>query len=158
MSQTQRKSRTRSHAGGVAIAQRIAAVAACAAFSMLSAGAIAQPSVVVAAAPMGYLNGGIGEEQAELMRSLSAQFPIRFTFSRHNPEHNTDEFVADVRLRVLDDAGRTVLDLTGQGPIFLLRLPAGSYSVEAEHAGEVKTRRFRIAGDRHQEIAFSWAG
>ena len=107
---------------------------------------------------MGYLNGGVGEEQADLMRDMSSHFPVRFTFSRHNGTHNTDEFVADVRLRVVDSAGRTVLNLTGQGPIFLLRLPEGSYSVEAEHNGEVKTRRFQVVGGRHQDIAFSWAG
>ena len=57
-----------------------------------------------------------------------------------------------------DSAGQTVVDLASQGPIFLLRLPEGAYSVEAEHNGEVKTRRFEVVSGRHQEIAFSWAG
>ncbi len=105
---------------------------------------------------MGYLNGGIGKEQADLMRDMSPQFPVRMTFSRHNASQNTDEFVADVRLRVIDSAGRSVVDLTGQGPIFLLRVPQGSYAVEAEHDGDVKTRRFDVAPGRHQDLAFSW--
>lgn len=107
---------------------------------------------------MGYLNGGFGEEQADLMRDMSSQFPVRLTFSRHNGTHNTDEFVADVRLRVADSAGRTVLDLAGQGPIFLLRLPEGTYTLEAERNGDVKTRRFDVVAGRHQAIALSWAG
>ena len=107
--------------------------------------------------PMGYLNGGIGEEQADLMRDMSSQFPVRFTFSRHNGTHNTDEFLADVRIRIVDSAGQTLLNLAQQGPIFLLRLPEGTYAVEAEHNGEVKSRRFQVVADRHQEIAFSWA-
>ena len=105
-----------------------------------------------------YLNGGVGQEQADLMRQMSDRFPLRFTFTQHNGTYNTDEFIAGVRLRVTDAAGRTVLDLADQGPIFLLRLPDGTYTVEAEHDGEVKTRRFRIAGDRHQDIGFSWTG
>jgi hypothetical protein len=105
---------------------------------------------------MGYLNGGIGKEQADLMRDMSPQFPVRMTFSRHNASLNTDEFVADVRLRVVDGAGRTLDDLPGQGPIFLLRVPQGAYAVEAEHDGEVKTRRFDVVAGRHQELAFSW--
>jgi hypothetical protein len=124
-------------------------------------GAFAQaPAVTAIPAPgqMGYINGGVGEEQADLMRDMSAQFPVRFTFSRHNGTHNTDEFLADVRVRVVDSAGQTVLDLAQQGPIFLLRVPEGSYSVEAEHNGEVKSRRFQVLSGRHQEIAFSWAG
>ena len=105
-----------------------------------------------------YLNGGVGQEQADLMRQMSDRFPVRLTFTQHNGTYDTDEFIAGVRLRVTDAAGRTVLDLADQGPIFLLRLPDGTYTVEAEHEGDVKTRRFRIAGDRHQDIGFSWAG
>ncbi len=120
--------------------------------------ALAAPTAIPAPGQMGYINGGVGEEQADLMRDMSAQFPVRFTFSRHNGTHNTDEFLADVRLRVVDSAGQTVLNLAQQGPIFLLRLPEGSYSVEAEHNGEVKSRRFQVLSGRHQEIAFSWAG
>ncbi|HEX6138135.1 MAG TPA: hypothetical protein VF059_10770 [Casimicrobiaceae bacterium] len=105
---------------------------------------------------MGYLNGGVGEEQAELMRDMSSQFPIRMTFSQHDGTLGTDEFVADVRLRVTDHTGRTVLNLAGQGPIFLLRLPAGSYSVEAAHHGDVKARRFEVVPGRHENLAFSW--
>ena len=129
--------------------------------ALIEGGALAQTPatpVVPAAGQMGYLNGGIGEEQADLMRDMSSQFPVRFTFSRHNGTHNTDEFVADVRLRVVDSAGQTVLNLAQQGPIFLLRLPEGAYTVEAEHNGELKSRRFQVVSGRHQEIAFSWAG
>ena len=107
---------------------------------------------------MGYLNGGFGEEQADLMRDMTSQFPVRFTFSRHNGTHGTDEFVADVHLRIVDAGGRTLLDLPQQGPIFLLRLPDGAYSIEAEYNGEVKTRKFDIVAGRHQAIALSWAG
>jgi hypothetical protein len=129
--------------------------------ALIEGGALAQTPVtpaVPAAGQMGYLNGGIGEEQADLMRDMSSQFPVRFTFSRHNGTHNTNEFVADVRLRVMDSAGHTVLNLAQQGPIFLLRLPEGAYTVEAEHNGELKSRRFQVVSGRHQEIAFSWAG
>lgn len=104
---------------------------------------------------MGYLNGGIGVEQADLMRDMSSQFPVRMTFSQHNG--GQDEFVADVHLRVIDSRGRTVLDLPAQGPIFLLRLPQGSYAVEAEYQGEVKTRRFEVVAGRHDDLVFSWS-
>jgi hypothetical protein len=128
---------------------------------LFTGSALAEPppgSGISRQAQMGYLNGGFGEEQADLMRSMTSQFPVRMTFSRHNGTRGTDEFVADVKLRVTDSAGQTVVDLASQGPIFLLRLPEGAYSVEAEHNGEVKTRRFEIVSGRHHEIAFSWAG
>jgi hypothetical protein len=127
--------------------------------AMIAGGALAQaPAVntIPRQGQMGYLNGGIGKEQADLMRDMSPQFPVRMTFSRHNAYQNTDEFVADVHLRIMDEAGRTVVDLPAQGPIFLLRVPQGAYAVEAEHDGDVKTRRFDVVPGRHQELAFSW--
>jgi len=101
-----------------------------------------------------YLNGGIGTEQADRMRAMSADFPVRMTFAERN--QGVDEFVADVHLRVSDTAGRTMLDLPAQGPIFLLQLPPGAYTVEAEHQGEVKTRRFDVAAGRHDRLGFEW--
>jgi len=128
-------------------------------FVALIASATAQTTTAIPRqGEMGYLNGGFGKEQADLMRDMASQFPVRMTFSQHNGTQNTDEFIADVRLTVTDSAGRTVVNLASQGPIFLLRLPEGSYSVEAEHRGEVKTRRFDVVMGRHQELAFSWSG
>ena len=71
-----------------------------------------------------YLNGGIGTEQADRMRAMSADFPVQMTFAERN--QGSDEFVADVHLRVTDESGRTVIDLPSQGPIFLLQVPPGS--------------------------------
>jgi hypothetical protein len=118
-------------------------------------GALAQTNALPRQGQMGYLNGGIGEEQADLMRDMSPQFPVRMTFSEH--DEGRDEFVADVHLRILDSGGRSVLDLPSQGPIFLLRLPPGSYTVEADHQGEVKTRRFDVVDGRHDNLVFSWS-
>jgi len=140
-------------------AQRVGRLASSLIFAATLSTAHAQPANgMPRQGQIGYLNGGFGEEQADLMRDMSSQFPVRFTFSRHNGTHNTNEFVADVRLRVVDSAGQTVLNLAQQGPIFLLRLPEGAYTVEAEHNGELKSRRFQVVSGRHQEIAFSWAG
>ena len=128
-------------------------------FACSIAGAVAQPPVARAPGDtISYINGGFGQEEAARMREISAEFPIRLTFTRHNGTQNTDEFVADVNVRVRDSTGQTVVAVAGQGPIFLLRVPDGTYRVEAERDGEVKTRRIDVVGGRHQEIAFSWAG
>ena len=123
----------------------------------MAGGSIAQTSAanaIPAQGEAGYLNGGIGKDQADLMRDMSSKFPVRMTFSEHT--QGQDDFVADVHLRVTDNHGRMVLELPSQGPIFLLRLPPGSYTVEAEHQGDVKTRRFDVAAGRHESLAFSW--
>ena len=101
-----------------------------------------------------YLNGGIGSEEADRMRQMSAEYPVQMTFAERN--QGADEFVADVHLRVVDGRGVTLVDLPDQGPIFLLQVPPGDYTVEAEHQGRVKTRRFDVAPGRHDRLGFEW--
>ena len=101
-----------------------------------------------------YLNGGIGTEEADRMRAMSADFPVQMTFAERN--QGSDEFVADVHLRVIDSSGRAVVDLPSQGPIFLLQVPPGSYTVEAEHDGQVKTQHFDVAAGHHDRLGFEW--
>ena len=122
--------------------------------TMTSARALASETGPMQNGEVDYLNGGIGTEQADRMRAMSADYPVQMTFAERN--QGVDEFVADVHLRVSDTAGRTMLDLPAQGPIFLLQLPPGAYTVEAEHQGEVKTRRFEIAAGRHDRLGFEW--
>ena len=85
------------------LATRLSTAVAIGAFTALSllpvSPADAQRIMSTPSGEIRYMNGGFGEEQADLMRQMSSEFPVRFTFSRHNAEHNTDEFVADVRLR-----------------------------------------------------------
>src|SRR5690349_12407326 len=83
-----------------------------------------------------FLNGGIGTEEADRMRQMSAEYPVQMTFAERN--HGQDEFVADVHLRIIDGRGVTLVDLPNQGPIFLLQVPPGNYTVEAERQGDVK--------------------
>ena len=122
--------------------------------TMTSARALASETGPMQNGEVDYLNGGIGTGQADRMRAMSADYPVQMTFAERN--QGVDEFVADVHLRVRDTAGRTMLDLPAQGPIFLLQLPPGAYTVEAEHQGEVKTRRFEIAAGRHDRLGFEW--
>jgi len=85
---------------------------------------------------------------------MSAEYPVQMTFAERN--QGADEFVADVHLRVVDGRGVTLVDLPDQGPIFLLQVPPGDYTVEAEHQGQVKTRRFDVAPGRHDRLGFEW--
>ena len=117
--------------------------------------ALAQsPPDALGASGVDYLNGGIGTEQADRMRQMSAEFPVRMTFAKRN--QGMDEFVADVHLRVTDARGRTLVDLPDQGPIFLLQVPPGRYTVEAERQGDVKTRHLDVAENGHDRLGFEW--
>jgi hypothetical protein len=131
-----------------------------AALALLFAATLGAPALAQTYAPSArypgtdYLNGGIGTEEADRMRAMSADFPVQMTFAERN--QGSDEFVADVHLLVTDSSGRAVVDLPSQGPIFLLQVPPGSYTVEAEHDGQVKTQHFDVAAGRHDRLGFEW--
>ena len=118
-------------------------------------GALAQPAPAsLRAYGIDYLNGGVGTVEADRMRQVSTEYPVQMRFAERN--QGADEFVADVRLRVIDEHGRTLVDLPNQGPIFLLQVPPGAYTVEAEHQSEVKTQRFDVTPGHHDRLGFEW--
>lgn len=104
---------------------------------------------------IGFLNGGVGKEEADALRAQAAGFPLELVFVRKVDDR--EEFLADVHLVVTDGVGRVVFDRAAQGPIFLARLPDGPYTITADYRGATQTRRIAIGGGRHEKIALAWS-
>ena len=102
-----------------------------------------------------YVNGGIGQTEADAIRRMAPKWPLQMTFSERH--QGRDEFVAGVKLRVTGKDGRTVVDVHDGGPMLLLKLPDGHYTVKAEYDGHVKTQRVDIAAGHHDSIGFLWS-
>ena len=100
------------------------------------------------------VNGGIGKEEAALMRAQASAYPLHLVFVRR--ADGAQEFVADVHLQIVDARGRTVVSGSA-GPIFLARLPNGHYTVTAEYRGQTHTRRIAVDGGKHQKVAIVWS-
>src|SRR5205823_5169791 len=96
-------------------------------------------------AHISYVNGGIGQEEVEALQDEARMYPLELMFSRRGDGERA-EFVADVHLRILDTAGRVIVDRASQGPIFLAHLPDGQYIVNAEYQGRTQTRRVAVSG------------
>ena len=113
-------------------------------------------SAIESRGDVSYMNGGIGKEEADEMRAQAPRFPVELQFVRIN--NGNEEFVVDVAIRIADRAGRVVLDLPGQGPMFLVNLPDGEYTIDLENDGEVKTRHVLVShNSRPQKLAFVWS-
>jgi hypothetical protein len=102
-----------------------------------------------------FVNGGIGKEEADALRAEAADYPLELVFTRH--ADNRDEFIAEVHLTIRDRDGQVIVDQAQQGPIFLARLPDGTYTVTAEYRGETQTRRVAVADGRHAKLALVWS-
>jgi hypothetical protein len=102
-----------------------------------------------------FVNGGIGKEEADALRAEAADYPLELVFTRH--ADNRDEFIAEVHLTIRDRDGQVIVEQARQGPIFLARLPDGTYTVTAEYRGETQTRRVAVADGRHAKLALVWS-
>lgn len=97
-----------------------------------------------------YVNGGIGEASQRAMRRDAPNWPLRMTFS----ESATNDYVADVKLEVQNDAGKDILTLDDVGPITYIRLRPGAYRISAEHHGKLQVRSISVG--LGTEVNFHW--
>jgi hypothetical protein len=102
-----------------------------------------------------FVNGGIGTEEADAIRTEAADYPLELVFSRRADERY--EFVAEVHLRIQDRDGQVIVDKPFQGPIFLARLPDGTYTVTAEYRGETQKRRVAVVDGKHAKLSLVWS-
>ena len=98
-----------------------------------------------------YVSGGIGEGERAELEALSEQFNLRILFA----VHGSGNYLADVRLRILDPSGAPVLDVVSEGPWFLAALPPGDYTVEARTPEQTQQQSARIGGSPTR-LYFYW--
>jgi hypothetical protein len=125
------------------------------ALSLLGSGALAhaqENAATAEAASALYMNGGIGKDEQDYMRSTAKDFNVRMEFS----EGQRNEFVADVNLAIADTRGNTLLQLSDAGPLTNLRLPEGQYRVSASVDGQTETKAVTVSGKNGKNLYFHW--
>lgn len=86
-----------------------------------------------------FLNGGAGEGERAAMRARQAEFPLQILFSAPSGAYG----VAD-RVSVADAKGE-VVSVHGAGPLLMVKLPPGRYTVEADFGGRTERRHVQVA-------------
>jgi hypothetical protein len=69
--------------------------------------------------------------------------------------HGGGNYVADVRVRILDSGGAAVLDATSEGPYFLAQVPPGRYTVEVSTRDQSQRQTAQV-GPRQTRLNFYW--
>jgi len=100
-----------------------------------------------------YVSGGVGEGEAQRFKAESAHYPLSVELFRHAGAR--DEYTADAMVKIVDQAGRVVLDEKADGPFMLVRLPAGEYRVSAMLDGQrLGERRVKVSEQGHARSVF----
>lgn len=91
-----------------------------------------------------YSCGGIGLDESTAMRDAMKEFPLSLLFARKDGAYQ-----ADLAVEVKGSSGEPAR-FTATGPVCLIRLPAGHYSVTATPSeGAAQTQAVDIKGGGH---------
>jgi len=102
-----------------------------------------------------WVSGGIGEGAAAEFKAAQAQYPLSIEMSRTATPKN--EYVSDAVVKITDAKGTTVLDAKSDGPFMLLKLPPGTYRIEATLDGKTaKSGALKVGskGSTHASLVF----
>jgi len=111
------------------------------------------PETVTTVGDVAWVSGGIGAESRDRLRALAAGtgFNLKLTFASAG-----GEYLSDIAVRIVDAAGGTVLTATSEGPLFLVRLPPGRYTVAARNGAREQTQQLSVAAGRLATAVFRW--
>ena len=98
-----------------------------------------------------YISGGVGLDEQNAMRALSADYNLRLTFATKQ----TGAYRSDVQLDIADTKGNSVLSVANTGPMVFAKLPAGTYRISASAEGKTFKRSVKIGGGA-KEITLHW--
>ena len=99
-----------------------------------------------------FLSGGIGSDEAQAMKAEAKHYPLSIVMS----EGRHDAYVANAKVSISDKAGRMLLDAVSEGPILLVKLPAGRYRVSAMADGKTLERDIHVGTKGGRQVVFHW--
>jgi hypothetical protein len=98
-----------------------------------------------------YLSGGFGEDERERLRSITGGDNLELSFALQS-----NEYVGGANVLIKDAKGNNVLEAVSGGPLFLVDLPAGSYTVEATAMGKTLKQAVHVPSKGHAQVYFAW--
>ncbi len=98
-----------------------------------------------------YISGGVGLDSVERLNSQSKDFNLKLVFTL-----NEGNYLASVPVTITDGRGNKVIEAVSEGPLFMAKLPAGSYTVAATNDGKTQTRKVTV-GQGQQTAYMRWA-
>ncbi len=106
-----------------------------------------------------YISGGVSKDEADALKQQSADYALTLEFaSSRSAEGDVSPgaYLADVNVDIRDTQGRQMLNTTSAGPLLLVRLPPGDYTVSADWNGVRKQHRVDLPEGARRHVVFMW--
>jgi hypothetical protein len=98
-----------------------------------------------------YISGGVGSEEADALNRMSDHFNLKLTTAIPS-----GQFTSPSMIRIADVRGAKVIEVRPNGPIFLAKMPAGEYVIQATAEGQTMTRKVTVPASGLEAVAMSW--
>ena len=99
-----------------------------------------------------YVSGGIGFSEREELAQVKSQYNLRLLFA----VKGSGSYLSDIKVRIDDATGPTLLTAVSKGPLFYVALPPGLYNLILDNAGQVQTMQVAIPDSGATERSFYW--
>ena len=120
---------------------------------LINSSAFAQPPKTLnTKGGLSYMTGGIGEEDAAIMRANAKNFTLNLVFS----EGTSGQSVTDVNVNIYNEQSETVFRIVGSKPMLYVNLPAGTYTILANNNGQKLRQKFTAEENENQRIILNW--
>ena len=100
--------------------------------------------------PIAHQSGGIGDDDP--LAIIAGDYNLQLVFAAQG----SGEYLADIRVLIADAKGHTLVDEKSPGPLFFVRLPAGSYLISADFNGTPLRKSVTISDRKLKTLYFHW--
>lgn len=113
---------------------------------------ISAPKTLNTKNSISYMTGGIGEEDAAIMRANAKKFTLNLVFS----EGTSGQSVTDINVNIYNEQSETIFRIIGSKPMLYVNLPAGTYTILANNNGQKLRHKFTLEENMNQRIILNW--
>ncbi|ADI29348.1 hypothetical protein [Methylotenera versatilis] len=99
-----------------------------------------------------YINGGIGQEEADDMRLHAGEYNLRLYFS----EAKQGQSISDVTVTVTDKKGNVKLEVADAGPMLFVHMENGIYKITSQHNGVIFSKTVKILNRKGVNVHLNW--
>lgn len=100
-----------------------------------------------------FVSGGVGGDEQNAMQAVQADYNLHLLFSIQG----TGEYASDVKVRIADSSGNTLLETVSDGPMLFAKLKPGLYTVSVELDGQVVKKKVTVVNTtKRSSLSFTW--
>ena len=103
-----------------------------------------------ASGKVNWVGGGASSGEIDVLKGQESKFRLKLVFTL-----TEGNYLAGVNVAIRDASGATVMQQTDTGPVLLVNLPSGAFTVEATSEGRKQTRKVQV-GERLRTEYMRW--